>query len=276
MNKKIREKYEYREHLSTYEKTNQFYEFIGIHEFKYVDQTESFGSKEVSRYYIYLSAMSDGYKQVYQLIGYKSFQDCQSSYILSSYGWLSEITPFNKPLPPLHYTLKNGVNSLVRLIKRKPDFESHEKTRDYNNPENVYPYVNPLDVYRLQNTDDVVIMNCSHYGSDTYGYYPEGYCLININVLAPSCRTKKKRPIYIFKGESGIGKSFIASHLNLLDTYETDLSPHIPDNISDYHVIVIGNKYPDHYTCVQSLLEKSDLEIIDVDFTTVQKLTKNS
>jgi hypothetical protein len=261
MNKKIREKYEYREHLSTYEKTNQFYEFIGIHEFKYVDQTESFGSKEVSRYYIYLSAISDGYKQVYQLIGYNSFQDCSSSYVLSSYGWLSEITPFNKPLPPLHYTLKNGVNSLVRLIERKPDFEDYEETFDYN--------PNPLDVYRLQNTDDIVIMSCSHSGSDTFGYYPEGYCLINssIDVLVPSCRTKKKRPIYIFKGESGIGKSFIASHLDLLDTYETDLSQHIPDNISDYHVIVVGNKYPNQYTEIQSLLKKHDIEIVNVDFT---------
>jgi hypothetical protein len=276
-NRNAKEKYEYKEHQSTYQKNNQTYKFIGIHEFKHVDQSESHGSKEVSRYYIYLSQIINGYKQVYQIIGHNSFADCQSGYIPATYGWLSEITKYNYDLPPLHYTLKNGYCGSVRLIEMKPNQNEYVKNipeNDYNNGNpRLYPKITfpcALDEFQLRNLDDVTIMNCSREGdelSEGYGLYPQGYCMINKDVLVSSIRTKEKHPVYVFKGKSGLGKSFIANQLVELDVYETDLGENIPENISDYHIVVVGNKYPNQFEIVKKLLTDNNTEIVNVDFT---------
>lgn len=76
------------------------------------------------------------------------------------------------------------------------------------------------------------------------------------------------RDIYLFNGDSLMGKTFIASKTSL-NVYETDLEKKIPDDIYHYDVIIIGNKYNNHYENVRCKLNKktSLFRIIDVDFS---------
>ena len=54
-------------------------------------------------------------------------------------------------------------------------------------------------------------------------------------------RAKTTRPVFVFKGWSWLGKSFIARNTSL-SVYETDYSSVLPENI-EADIIVIGNKY---------------------------------
>lgn len=51
-----------------------------------------------------------------------------------------------------------------------------------------------------------------------------------------------RRQVWILVGPSGLGKSFLASHLKNLWVYETDTSQELPEKI-EHDVIVMGNKY---------------------------------
>ena len=58
-------------------------------------------------------------------------------------------------------------------------------------------------------------------------------------------RLKKSRPVWIIRGESGLGKSYLTTTLfnnSNLTIYETDSSPNLPLIIFE-DIIVIGNKY---------------------------------
>lgn len=58
-------------------------------------------------------------------------------------------------------------------------------------------------------------------------------------------RLKKLRPVWIIKGKSGLGKSYLTTTLfnnSNLTIYETDSSPNLPLIIFE-DIIVIGNKY---------------------------------
>ena len=58
-----------------------------------------------------------------------------------------------------------------------------------------------------------------------------------------SIRNMKERPVWIFCGNSGLGKSYIGTFLaEYKDVYETDSSDRLPEVIySD--IIILGNKY---------------------------------
>jgi len=63
--------------------------------------------------------------------------------------------------------------------------------------------------------------------------------------LIPTKRTKEKRPVWIFVGESALGKSYLSSELangGNHTKYETDSSPELPSEISE-DMIIVGNKY---------------------------------
>ena len=63
--------------------------------------------------------------------------------------------------------------------------------------------------------------------------------------LIPTNRKKEKRPVWIFVGESALGKSYLSSVLvngSNNTKYETDSSPELPAEINE-DMIVVGNKY---------------------------------
>jgi hypothetical protein len=65
---------------------------------------------------------------------------------------------------------------------------------------------------------------------------------VDMELFKETIRNKNLRPVWIFKGKSNSGKSFLASKLNELDIYETDSSETLPESIFA-SVIVLGNKY---------------------------------
>lgn len=95
--------------------------------------------------------------------------------------------------------------------------------------------------------DDDVNIDCEAFVFSATGgdkYYPSGFYDINYDVFEKTPRYVGNRIVYVFTGPSGIGKSFLASHLDRdeLNVLETDKNPVLPDIIYD-DVVVVGNKY---------------------------------
>lgn len=66
------------------------------------------------------------------------------------------------------------------------------------------------------------------------------------------CHNSKHIIKWIFSGNSNIGKSYVSHKLGL-KIYETDCSDKLDDNIENYDVIVVGNKY----NCdIQQIIDK--------------------
>lgn len=77
-----------------------------------------------------------------------------------------------------------------------------------------------------------------------------------------------KRPVWIFKGDSGLGKSYIAGIVANSDrakkVYETDAHEELDTIEAD--IIVVGNKYNHPLKEIESKI-KGEHEIIYVDFS---------
>lgn len=77
-----------------------------------------------------------------------------------------------------------------------------------------------------------------------------------------------KRPVWIFKGDSGLGKSYIAGIIANSDrvktVYETDAHEKLDTIEAD--IIVVGNKYEHSFEEIESKI-KGEHEIIYVDFS---------
>lgn len=89
-----------------------------------------------------------------------------------------------------------------------------------------------------------------------------------LNLFVPTIRAMDKRPVWIFKGDSGLGKSYIAGIIANSDraktVYETDAHEKLDTIEAD--IIVIGNKYEHSFEEIESKI-KGEHEIIYVDFS---------
>lgn len=73
-------------------------------------------------------------------------------------------------------------------------------------------------------------------------YYPSGYVKVYEGFFEINKRYIEKPTIYIFKGKSGIGKTFLANSIINKTVYETDSNENLPKEINS-EIIVLGNKY---------------------------------
>jgi hypothetical protein len=112
---------------------------------------------------------------------------------------------------------------------------------------------------------------------DNYdSYYPTAEIDINFENWIDTKRSKIKKPLYVFTGDSGLGKSFIANHTDL-KVFETDgvLSVYMeaPEFYKEYDIIVMGNKNGETLDDLVSYLESDkiteEIEIISVNFNEV-------
>ena len=103
----------------------------------------------------------------------------------------------------------------------------------------------------------------SYDGGD--GYYPTGYVEVNMDYFEELPRNMKKRPVWIFKGYSGLGKTSLAIQLENEDVYDTDISSKLPECITE-SVVVLGNKYGHTLEDIKTRLFDNP-EIILVDFS---------
>ena len=106
----------------------------------------------------------------------------------------------------------------------------------------------------------------TYYGCGGDEYYPSGYVNVDMSLFEELPRHNGKRKVYIFSGESGIGKSSLACHAASPDfrVYETDSNPELPETIIA-DIVVIGNKYKfDIDDITDRLFEEP--EVVFVDF----------
>lgn len=99
-------------------------------------------------------------------------------------------------------------------------------------------------------------------------YYANGNSSVNLELFKPTPRLKEKRPVWIFTGDSNIGKSYLAhliSNNEDKEVYETDEDSNLPNKIVA-DIVVIGNKYKYSAGDVKSKLEGNNNDVIIVDF----------
>lgn len=99
-------------------------------------------------------------------------------------------------------------------------------------------------------------------------WYPNGDVGITEELFTETNRVMDKRPVWIFKGDSGLGKSYIAGIIANSDraktVYETDAHEELETIEAD--IIVVGNKYDHSLEEIESKI-KGEHEIIYVDFS---------
>lgn len=124
----------------------------------------------------------------------------------------------------------------------------------------------PLIVEDIEPNFEGDISNDVFFVSDDGGdnYYPSGGYDVKMELFKETVRNKNLRPVWIFKGKSNSGKSFLASKLSELDVYETDSNSTLPESIVA-SVIVLGNKYDFSLEDVKSKIF-GEVEIQVVDF----------
>ena len=142
---------------------------------------------------------------------------------------------------------------------------------DDETDELVDSYINKNDDQETYDVDqNYTVFTYSDWGDE---YYPGASCDVNYDLFIELPRAIKKRPVWIFVGESGTGKSTIASILPDKIIYETDSANDgiLPDEIwAD--VIVLGNKWKDKFGVSDVVKRiKDDVEIITVEFNKYNK-----
>ena len=110
---------------------------------------------------------------------------------------------------------------------------------------------------------DNEIFAISFNGEDVY--YPSGYYEVDMRLFKETIRAKEKRPVWLFKGNSNLGKSFLSDKMIDMTKYETDSNKDLPEVITE-SIIVLGNKY--HFT-IDDIMSRifGEYELIIVNFT---------
>jgi hypothetical protein len=118
------------------------------------------------------------------------------------------------------------------------------------------------------NSEDIdnEVFSVSYDGGDSY--YPSGEYTVNMDLFVETPRHKDKRPVWLFKGSSSLGKSYLAAKLNDLTVYETDSSDVLPEQIKE-DVIVLGNKYDYDVEDIKKVIF-GDCELIIVYFSKLE------
>lgn len=111
----------------------------------------------------------------------------------------------------------------------------------------------------------------SYDGGD--GYYPRGHAGINWDKFKELKRNITRRPVWIFRGASGLGKSTLGHYLAISNgktVFETDSVPVLPNEITA-DVVIMGNK-SDGFS-KEEIISKlfGEVQVIFVDFSKEDK-----
>ena len=120
--------------------------------------------------------------------------------------------------------------------------------------------------------DDVIKTNVFVYDECGYDpYYPSGGVSVNMDLFKPLKRGFEKRPVWIFAGGSGLGKSTIAMYAlrEGAEVYETDSADELPEVITA-DIIVLGNRSKFTLDDVKAKVF-GDAEIVIVNFEKEKK-----
>lgn len=174
----------------------------------------------------------------YEVALWTEYGDCPSGWCSASWGHC-EVKRVDSFIGSTHKPIKD---LLFEIETKEGDFED-----TIYNAENDIFYVD----------DD---------GDDCW--YPSGGVEITEELFTKTNRAMDKRPVWIFKGDSGLGKSYIAGIIANSDraktVYETDAHEELDTIEAD--IIVVGNKYDHSFEEIESKI-KGEHEIIYVDFS---------
>ena len=121
------------------------------------------------------------------------------------------------------------------------------------------------ECYGDKDVIDKGVFVCSIYGEDLY--YPSGYVKVKMELFKKTVRVHDKRPVWIFKGDSNAGKSFLSSKLKDLKIYETDINNELLEVITQ-DVIILGNKYSHTINDIDKrILGEHNLIVVDFNIT---------
>lgn len=187
--------------------------------------------------------------RIWQFILWQDLGRCYSGFCGASWGRLSfkeGMIPFSqKPLKETEIDLEvdaSGipVGCIGRVSSLSPDY-----------------------LYDCKDIDNSVFC-VSYEGGDDY--YPSGGYEIKV-ALEESSR-QLTRPLWVFYGESNLGKSSLA-HDTGRAVYETDSDSKFPTDLDPYDIIVIGGKYKFTIEDVAKALKTSvtpNRDIVEVGF----------
>jgi hypothetical protein len=173
----------------------------------------------------YILMIVEGYIK-YELTLWQENGECGSSWRAASCGLyeLKEVTHFR----PFTHTPMGGAITLVGAEIKDGFLLAQDQDDDVCND----PY------------DDIStnVFWVSHYGDDEY--YPNGNVGVKMELFRELKRYPGKRPVWLLRGKSGLGKSTLAEFVGRgsnLTVYETDSATRLPDQITA-DIVVIGNR----------------------------------
>ena len=198
----------------------------------YNDRDDEYEDNE----FFILNCISDNHA-IYEVRLYTLYGDCYSGWCSASWGigTIKRVDSFigitHKPIKELEFTIDEN---LIYNDGRMYDIEN--------------------DIFKLEYSDDE--------------WYPSASAAVNMNLFKEINRNKEKRPVWIFKGDSALRKSYLAGIIansgREKSVYETDAHEELGDIHED--IVVIGNKYKHSVEDVESHI-LGEHEAILVDFS---------
>lgn len=190
---------------------------------------------EDNKFFI-LNCINNEAREKYEIRLYTIYGDCPSGWCTASWG-IGSISCVDSFIGITHKPIK------------ELEFEIDEDLLTNNG--RIYHAEN--DVFELSYDDND-------------GYYPGGYAGVDMNLFKETNRSKEKRPVWVFKGDSALGKSYLAGIIansgRDKSVYETDAHEELGDIHED--IVVIGNKYKHSVEDVEShILGEHDTILVD-------------
>ena len=105
----------------------------------------------------------------------------------------------------------------------------------------------------------------SNYDGGDY-WYPGGVLTFNMSLFEEIPRNLPKRPVWIFKGDSCLGKSYLAGIIGNSDRFKSVYETDAHEKLSDIHedIIVLGNKYKHSIEDIEShILGEHDTILVE-------------
>ena len=180
-------------------------------------------------------------KRKFTITLYKTGGWCGSGYTTASFGHMKikEVDDFGPATHKPKYRTPIAIEDAYLDVDEGICFEKLSKYKnDKYDEENDYDDYDEYD-YDVKNN----VFSYSLVGGDEY--YPRGFINVNMGLFEECKRSFKKRPVWIFTGESATGKSTLAYYLKEAKVvFETDaVEGGVPSDLIWADVIVIGNKY---------------------------------
>ena len=223
-------------------------EYVPTHVEYETSQCDVDNYESVEHIFLYVE---DEEEHIYEMDVFVSEEECYSGWCAADYG-CCDITRVERV--EVNARPKRGEDIVWECPIK--DYIDELKDLEVGQSTTMSLYDNDIEIEN--------VLTVSRDGGDYY--YPSGYVEFKDDLFEPlSARQYDKAVVWVFKGGSGLGKSYLASRVKDKEVFETDAYKELPEKILA-DIIVLGNKYS--YT-VEELSERIpyEHEIIEVDFS---------